>query len=74
MGDYKTFLVKFCDDVTINAYTKTNYKFLCDVKTIMVPKCQTSMQVLGVSSNTSTCFTKFILEFEKWFLAPRTNE
>jgi hypothetical protein len=73
-GDYKTFLIKFCDVVTINAYTKTNYKFLCDVKPIMVPKCQTSMQVLGVSSNTSRCCTKFILEFEKWFLTPRTNE
>jgi hypothetical protein len=24
-GDYKTFLVKFCDDVTTNAYTKTHY-------------------------------------------------
>ncbi len=35
LGDYKTFLVKFFDDVTINAYTKTNYKFLCDVKTII---------------------------------------
>jgi hypothetical protein len=36
-GWLQNILVKFYDDVTINAYTKTNYKFLCDVKTIMVP-------------------------------------